>query len=1013
MTEGAVNKPVLTTVAFIILTLVGLIGWFNLPLDLYPEITLPTLTVVTVYQGASAADIEEEVTKVTEEALGNVTGLKKITSESSENLSIISLDFEYGTDLDEAANDVRDAMGFAFLPEEAEEPRLFKLSSSMMPIIIFTAAAENPGIDIRKIVEDKIAKELAKVPGVGSVPVWGGGEEKQVNVNISQTKLEQLGLSLNTVVQVLKANNINFPLGDLKRGNTQYTLRLPAKFENLDGVREVVVGVSDNKPIKLEDIARVWMGVAEKEGYFRMNGRDAVIFPINKKSGANTVEVARGIKEKVEVLKKRYPSINLEIVVDSSNFINSTINNLVITIGFAVLLVLIVSFLLLGNLRASIIIAVVIPVSLIITFIYLYFSGGSLNIISLSAVAIAVGMVVDNAVVVLENIFRHRELGETRREAAIFGTQEVGQAILASTVTTVTIFLPLLLTRGLVSVMFKQLAITIPLMLVVSLITAMTLSPMLASRFLRVNKGKGFSDRFFKILERGYSSMLDWALLNKGKLIGIFIGVFLVGVFLFSFVPVEFFPESDTNQFQADIELPTGTRIEKTNEIAKKVEDIIWDEVPETKNLTVSVGGSGSIFGGSLGTNFITIFGTLGKSGKRTTYIAHELEEKVREIPGIKKVGFKVTGGMAGGEEAFGGSAIEVEVLGDDLHATDSIARILKEELIPIDGISGIEISREEGARELWLMPKAGEMYLYGLSAYSVGSQLRTAFLGTEVGKFSERGKEYPIVVQLDDEYRNSFMTLDNFMLSNPAGDLVHISNFLDPVERRGPLSIERKNGERMVRLKISTFGRALGEIAGDIEKKLKSAELPEDIHIEFGGQIEEQTESFRTLILAIIIGIVLVFLVMSAQFESFLDPFIIMFSIPFAFVGVALAFFVSFQSMGMMGMVGIAMLVGIVVNNAIVMIDYINILRRRGMGLQEAIRIGARRRLRPILMTTGTTVFGLLPLALGRGMGAVMWKSLGVSVVGGMIVAAFITLLLIPTLYAIFEGKLKRRMSE
>ncbi len=875
MIQGAVNRPVLTAVGFIVLVLIGLIGWFNLPVSLYPDITLPTLMVITEYRGVSALDIEEEVAKEIEDALGTVSNLETIKSESRENVSVVSLQFEYGTDLDGAANDVRDALGFAFLPDDAEEPRLFKISGSMAPVMGYTATSANPGIDVRGITEDKIIKELGRVPGVGSASIWGGGEDKQIHINISKLKLEQLSLSLMQIAQVLQANNLNFPLGDLERGNIEYNLRLPAKFNNLKEIEEVVIGINNSEIIKLRDIATVKWGIAEIEGYFRRNGKDAVLFGIFKKSGANTVEVAKRVKERAEALMKRYPGITLEVIMDLSEIVEDSINNLVKTIGMAVILVLIVSFLLLGNFRASVIIALAIPVSLIISFIYLYISDSSLNIISLSAIAIAVGMVVDNAVVVLENVFRHREAGETRREASIFGAQEVGQAILASTITTIVIFLPLLLTRGLVSIMFKELAITIPLMLIVSFITAMTLSPMLSSRFLRMKRREGVSDRFFKSLENGYLRMLDWALSNKGKLIGIFVVVFIFGMFLFRFVSLDFFPNPGSDLYQADIELSTGTRVEKTNEVAKEIEELIWKEVDETKSITVQVGGGGDIFSGSQGSHWITMYGKVEEPKEPISKITRRLEGKVSDIPGIRRARFRMMGGMMGDEGAFGGAPIEVEIIGDNLELTDSIANILKDKLVFIDGISSIEISRKKGARELWLSPHEGEMQSYGFSAYSVGYQLRTAFYGTEIGKFSEGGIEYPIVVRLDDESRNSFMTLDNLQLINPAGIPVHISNFLDVEERRAAFSIERKNGERMVKLNISV-SKALGDVLRDVRNVVSSVEIPEGITINYAGQAEEQQESFMSLILAILLGIILVYLVMSAQFESFIDPFII-----------------------------------------------------------------------------------------------------------------------------------------
>jgi HAE1 family hydrophobic/amphiphilic exporter-1 len=1014
MIQGAVNRPVLTAVGFIILVLLGVFGWSNLPISFYPDITLPTLIVITEYRGASALDVEEEISKELEDALGNISNLETIKSDSKENLSIVYLEFEFGTDLTEVANDIRDALGFAFLPDDAGDPMLLKLSGSMAPVIGFTASTENPGVDMKTVLEDRVLEDLSRIPGVGNADYWGGGYEKQVNIDVSQVKLEQLGVSLMQIAQILEANNLNFPLGQLEQGEVEYNLRLPAKFENLDEIEKIVVGNNNGELVLLSDVASVSWGVGEITGYFRRDGEEAAMFGIFKKTDANTVEVAKLVKKRVEELDEIYPGLDFEVIFDLSEIVEDSISNLVNTIAIAIILGLVVSFLLLGNIRASVIIAVAIPVSLIVSFIYLYLSDSSLNIISLSAIAIAVGMVVDNAVVVLENIFRHRESGESRKEASIFGAQEVSQAILASTITTIVIFLPLMLTRGIVSVMFKELAVTMPLMLTISFLTAITLAPMLSSKFLKMKKEEDFSDRFFGKLESGYSGMLDWALRRRGRTLGVFIVIFIIGMFLFSSVPMDFFPNPGSDQLQAEIELPIGTRVEKTNEMAKKIEELIRREVPETQSVTVQAGGTGDFFGGSEGSHYISIYVSIGKTEKSKFDIADELNKKVREIPGISRVKFTVIGGMFGGGEEgiFGGAPIEVEIIGDDLELADSLAQLFKDTLETVKGISSIEISRKKGGRELWLDPRFSEMYSYGFSAYSVGYQLRTAFYGTEVGKFSIEGIEYPIIVRLDDESRNSFETIDNLQLVGQMGMPVHISNFLEPVEKRASLAIERKNKQRMLKLSIYVSA-ALGEVQKEVEKIVDSFVVPKGLTINYAGQVEQQGETFGSLIFAIMLGIILVYLVMAAQFESFFDPFIIMFSVPFAFVGVSLAYWVSFQSMSLMGMVGIAMLVGIVVNNAIVMIDYFNILRKRGMDLTEAVKTGAKRRLRPILMTTGTTVFGLLPLALSAGSGAALWKSLGISVVGGMIVSSFITLLLIPTLYMIFESKLKRSESK
>lgn len=1014
MIRGAVSRPVLTAVCFIILVLLGIFGWTKLPVSMYPDITLPTLTVFTEYRGASALDVEEQVSKQIEDALGNVANLKTIKSDSRENISIIYLQFEYGTNLDEAANDVRDALIFAVLPDDAGKPGLLKISGSMAPVIAFTVSSTNPGVDLKSILEDRILDELARIPGVGSASYWGGGEAKQINIDISQVKLEQLGVSLMQVVQVLQANNLNFPVGKLEQGNIEYSLRLPAKFDDLTEIEKLVVGTSGGKLVELRDVATVGWGIGEKDGYFRRNGQEAAMFGIFKKTDANTVDVAKKVQDRIKALGKMFPGLEFEAIFDMSEMVEDSVNNLVNTIIIAVILVLLVTFLLMGNIRGSIIIAVAIPVSLIVSFVYLYLADSSLNIISLAAIAISVGMVVDNAIVVLENIFRHRESGESAKEASIFGTQEVASAILASTVTTIVIFLPLMLTRGLVAVMFKELAITVTLMLSISLITAFTLTPVLTSRFLKMKKEEDFADRLFGKMESGYSKMLNWALSHKRKLMGIFIGFFVMGMILFVFVPMDFFPNPGSDQIQATIELPVGTRMEKTNEMAKKIEELMWKEVPETKSITVQVAGTGDVFSGARGSHLISLYSTIGKTKKSKFQIVDELNRKVREIPGVKRVKFSVLGGMFGGgddEGIFGGAPIEIEIIGDNMELADSLAQVLNDTLVTVEGISSIEISRKKGGKELWLDPRGSEMYSYGFSAYTVGSELRTAFYGTEVGKFSEEGIEYPIVVRLDDESRNSLMTIDNLQLMSQFGQPVHISNFLDPKEKDASLSIERKNGQRMVKVKISVSA-ALGNVMKEVRKIVDSFVIPKGLTINYAGQVEEQGETFGSLIFAIMLGMILVYLVMVAQYESFYDPFIIMFSLPFGFVGVSLAYWISFQSMSLMGMVGIAMLIGVVVNNAIIMIDYINTLRKRGIELTEAVKTGAKRRLRPVLMTSGTTIIGLLPLAFSTGSGSALWKSLGISFVGGMVVSTFVTLLLIPTLYTIFESKFKRRLS-
>ncbi len=1015
MIKGAVNRPVLTSVIFIIIILLGLIGLKSLPVEMYPNIEMPMLSVLTSYPGASAEDVETQITKVLENQLSGISNLKHITSISQENLSVVMLEFDYGTDLTEAANDTRDALDFArvLLPEDAEKPHLIKFKSSMMPVLILSARALNPGIDLTKIVENKVIKRLNRVKGVGGVSLWGGGTDMQVRVLVDQTKIDVLGIPFNQIIGALRANNMNIPVGEVYRGKKDLIARIPGKFTSLQEIREIPVGFIKGRRIKLEDIAKVEFEPADRINYVRVNGKPGVMMGLYKKSGANTVEIAKLARKEIQEINRDYPGVDIKVVIDASEFITSSIKNLSLTILFAIILVILVTLIMLNNLRASLIIATVIPVSLIVAFVYLFFSKGSINIISLSALAITIGMVVDNAIVVIENIFHHREIGETDKESAIFGTQEVIQAITASTITTIVIFLPLLLVKGMVGVMFRQLAITVPIVLLTSLLVAVSLAPMLASKFLKIRKRTGWNERFFSALERWYRNVLTASINHRGRIIISAIIVFIIGIGLFKFINTEFFPEGDTGDIRGTIEMPLGTSLDATNQVVKRVEDLIRKEVPEATVVLSRTGRSRMGIGVLIGKTETSSAGTISihlvkkSKRKRTTQeIAEKIQEEVNKIAGIKFSKFSVSSGM----NPFEGEApVNVELYGDNFQQTDSIAQIIKDKLKGIKGITSVEISRATGRPELWCEIDRGRLAYYGLSVAYVGQILRTAVYGSKTGKMDIKGDERTIFLSLDEPYRKDYRTLQNMLISTPAGKKIPLGNIISLKEHYGPFSIERKENERVVYIKAGIYGRPLGAVVKDVNASLGNMRLPAGVHTSYGGQITEQKESFQTLLLSVIIGIILVFLVMSAQFESFLDPFIIMFSVPFAVVGVSLAFYLTMKPLSLMGMVGIVMLVGIVVNNAIVMIDYINILRKRGRGLKEAVVEGATRRLRPVLMTTLTTIFGLLPLAISKGSGAEMWSPLGISVIGGLSISTFVTLILVPTLYTSFWKRRRR----
>jgi HAE1 family hydrophobic/amphiphilic exporter-1 len=1026
MTKLAVKRPLMTIVVFIILILAGVFSYRALPVDLYPDISIPTLSVIAIYPGASAEDVEGEIIETMEEAFVTVRDVKDVTSVAQENLGAVILNFAWGTDLDAATNEVRDKLDFFAdeLPDDMERPQVLKFDISIMPVLIMAAVSDNPGIDLRKLMEDEITEKLNRVEGVASASVWGGGYERQINVKLDKTRLEGYGLSIATIVDILEAENVAAPAGNAEVSSIDYLVRVPGKFETVDEIRNVPLMTGNGEIIRLGDVARVEDGFAEVENHVRVNGKDAVYFGVSKRSDANTVEVAGRVLERLETLRAEYPEIDLVVIRDLSDFIEASVNNLTRTILIAIGLVILVTLVLLANFRASLIIAVTIPTSLVVGYIFLYATGATVNIISLSAIAIAIGMVVDNAIVVTENIFEHRRRGGPKKEASINGAQEVGQAILASTFTTVSIFLPLLLVRGFVGIIFKELALTVPIVLLASLFSSLTLTPVLASKFLKVRMDdeprKKFalsrlSEKGFAWLEKRYSRVLGWVIGHKLITSIVAVVVFVLGMSLFQFVKTEFFPTSDEGYFEAVVEMPVGTRLEVTDSVVREFEELVTENVPEAEIMlgnSGSAGGFAAAFGQTQtsASGGVTVLLESRSERDRTVFeIVDDLNERVDEMPGLRQGFF--TYSEQGGPDMMGGKPVSIEIYGHDFALTDSIARLLKDRLeANVSGISGLTVSRTPGRPEIWLELDRDRIRQYGLTTGQVASYLRMALYGVAATKYQLGGERYDVFVSLEDSVKKSRETLESLHIPTPLGVSVPLANITDVVTRQGPLSIERKDRERVVYVEADITGRALGEVISDVAAEIREIEIPIGVEVGIAGQAEEQQESFQTMFLALVIGIILVYLVMVAQFESFLNPFVVMFAVPFAMVGVSAAFYLTGMPLSLMGFVGVILLVGVVVNNAIVLVDYINILRYRGYEMKEAILEAGPRRLRPVLMTTLTTVFGLLPLAISRAEGAELWNALGVAVVGGLLFATFVTLLLVPVIYAVVGRRIQRR---
>jgi HAE1 family hydrophobic/amphiphilic exporter-1 len=1035
--EMAVNRPVLTLMLFLGILVFGTMSFVSLPVDIFPDITLPAMVVLTKYPGAGPEDVEAIVTKNLEKLVSTVPNLEQITSVSQEEYSVINLRFGWGTNLDEAAANVRDVLGYAerFLPDDVEDSVVMKFDTSMMPILYYGITAGESYSELNKILQDEIADPLKRVPGVALVDVFGG-LKRQFRVDIDRDKLNAYHIPINSVVTAIQAGNIAYPAGNIKIGKMDYTLRVPSEFKSVDEIRKIAVGNQGGVPIHLKDIAKVSDGFEEKERVLRVNRESGAIMIIQKQSGANTLEVIERAKDRLEELQKKIPEdIKLYLLMDSSEFINLAIGHLYDAMLWGGLFIILVIFLFLRNLRGSLIVVLAIPFSLIVGFIFLYAGGYTINMMSLASLSIAIGMVVDDAIVVFENIFRHRERGISPKESALFGASQVGLAVTAATFTIIAVILPIIFVPGITGVLFKELGMVVCLVMLASLFVSLTLTPMLSFRILKIEQKKykflgelyRRSEEWFREIELRYSALLGWALTHRRSVMAIGIMIFAASLAMIPLVGTEYMPEMDQGHFMGDIELPEGTRIEKTEGVMAKAEEIVDKEIPEKRMLFARAGRSESGFSAMMGqredVNVMTLGGTLVTIRERERSdrdIAHALSQKIAEIPGIKSINFTTSDPMA--EMIFGGDkAITLEVYGEDFDQTDEVAEKLRGMLEKIPGTSDISISREKGKPELWVRIDREKAATLGLNMAIVADTLRTNFSGKIASRYQEEGEEYDIFVRLREDDRTKIEDIENILIPSPLRAIplpsglpidfsdVRLGNIAKIEKTKGPIEIERKSQGRVVIVGAGLYQRPLGDVVKDVKQEIKKILVPEGVEIILGGSAEEQAKSFRILAIALVLGIFLVYMVMAGQFESLLDPLVILFSVPFAITGVIWALLLTGETLSLISFVGMIMLVGIVVRNAIVLVDYTNILRGRGLTMDDAVREAGATRLRPVLMTAFSTVLGMLPLALMRGEGASTWNPLGISVIGGLLVSTLITLVFVPTFYSIVEEKVGR----
>ncbi|NLV19854.1 MAG: efflux RND transporter permease subunit [Bacteroidetes bacterium] len=1015
--SSSVNRPVTTILVFIGAMVIGLYSLTRLPVDLYPEMELPFIAVYSMYPGASASDIESNVTRPLEDAVNSVTNLKEMTSSTSDGIAVLLLNFEYGTNLDEASNDVRSSLSFIenYLPEGCEKPTIMKFNSSMMPIVYYSITADESYQGLEKILDEKIVNPLNRIEGVGAVSL-AGVPGRKVYIDVDPRKMEAYNLTIEQIGNILRAENMNLPAGYLEMGKTDYPLRIQGEFPESDVLKDIVVTSVNGQSIFLKDVAEVRDTIRETKLDTRLNGAKGMSMYIQKQSGGNTVKVTKEVEEALaELAKDLPPDVQIQKLFDSATFIKDSISNLTETLMYAGIFVILVVLFFLGRWRATLIVIVTIPISLLVAFIYLFITGESINIISLTSLSIAIGMVVDDAIVVLENITKHVERGSRPREAAIYATNEVWLAVLVATLTVVAVFFPLTFVTGLTGVLFKQLGMIVTITIITSVIAAITLTPTMSALLLKWYPIKenasfwtydGSIRKALDWLDGIYEKLLRWALHHKRLVVISAFIIFLGSMLLLKFIDTEFFPEADESRITATVELQTGTRVEETVRVADRITSLLQEKYPEITLISSSAGadeegGFASLFGGG-GTHSISYNIRLLPVEERTKTMWDLTEEIRGDLAGIPEV-VDFTLNSSGGF-ALGSTTVDVEVYGYNISETNIVAEQLAEKMRSIEGARDVTISRDKSKPELQIIFDQNKMMANGLNTATVATAVRNRVDGMTATQLRQFGDEYDVVVRFKKDAVATLTDIENIGITNPLGQVIRLGEIAEVKETMSPPSIERKRRERVVTVSFTPYKKSLTKLQAEVEQAISDTDIPSGVMLQVGGAIEDQTESFMDIAFLIVVSLILVYLVMASQFESLRIPFIIMFSIPFAFSGVAIALFLTNTTLSIISAIGAVMLIGIVVKNAIVLVDFINLMRDRDHEVYEAIEISGKSRLRPVLMTSATTILGMLPLALSTGSGSELWSPMGISVIGGLIFSTLVTLVLVPVVYAIFS---------
>ena len=1025
----AIHRPVTMFMLSAVVTLLGVISLTRLPVDLMPEFQQPTLNIRTSYAGVGPLEMEELITRPIEQAVGAVPGLTRIESSSSEGNSQVQLNFEWGSDLAESADEVRTRMDRirGRLPEDADPPTIQKFDPSQLPVAQIGIEGDYDPVTLREIAENEIAPRFERIDGVAGVNV-NGGLRRQIHIDLSKEKITALNLSVNQVVQSLRQENQNTPLGEIYQGDATFLVRSQGQFQSVEDIRNLVVMTRQNVPVYLRDIADIQDTTEQRRQFMRINGRPGIQIQVQKQSGKNTVQIAQLVRAEVERVNKEVPGLRMTVTQDNAKFIERAIDNVKEHAVVGGILVILIIFLFLRDFRSTLIVCTSIPVSVIGTFALLYFGGFTLNTMTFGGLALGIGMIVDAAIVVLENTHRHLHMGKDKMTAAIDGSEEVWSAILASTLTHIAVFLPLLFLSGTASIMFTQLSVVVMFSLIMSLFVAVTIVPVLCSRWLKTPdeeaSASGIMARFFRLSERflegmdeGYRKAIHLALQHRPTVILSAVALVVLAAYLYPKVDTELVTQTDEGEVNVNAELALGTRIERTEEVLLVLEERVKRFVPEATTIITQGGSGGNNYqsgGGNTSRGQIRVI--LKPRGERTRTneeVAIALRRQLAGLPGVV-VRANPSGGnnqimrflSGGGTNNNNGqsSRLQLEIRGHDLDDARRVANDARDMMEDLPGLADISLSREDGRPEIAIRVDRPKAAMLGMSVQSVASTIQTNVAGTTAAQFRERGNEYPVIVRLRQADREEISDVGDVLVSTPTGQVVPAKNVLAVSREAGPTQIQRKNMERITRVNAE-IEIPLSEAVKEVQANLSKLRLPPDFSAGFGSEIEEQAKSFAQLRMVLILAILLVYAVMASQYESLRDPFIIMFSVPVAAIGVVGSLLLTNTSFSMQAYIGIIMLAGIVVSNAILLVDYVNTLRRRDkMPIREAVELGGRTRLRPILMTSIATMLGLVPMAIGLGEGGELQAPLARVVIGGLLTSTLVTLVLVPAVYTLFE---------